>query len=122
MKLKTLSQPFNDGVLTVYTVGNIAAPGNMPKDGLAPKFSSKIPYEERTVGVTRFYAAKQEQSTVNQVLRIPRINGMSQADKVVPIDGEQYDIVQIQFINDIEPPSMDLSLQLRSVKYDIKGY
>jgi hypothetical protein len=122
MKLKTLSQPFNDGVLTVYTVGNIADPGNMPKDGLTPKFSSKIPYEERTVGVTRFYAAKQEQSTVNQVLRIPRINGMSQSDKVTLIDGEQYDIVQIQFINDIEPPSMDLSLQLRSVKYDIKGY
>lgn len=119
MKLKPLTQTFNDGVLKVYSVGNIAEAGNMPKDGLTPKFDKNIPYEEKTVGVNRFNVAKQNQDMVEQLLRIPRINGISRGDKVIPIDGEQYDIIQIQYINDVEPRSMDLSLEKLSTKYEV---
>ena len=121
MKLKPLTQQFNDGVLKVYEVTNIAEAGDRPKDGLIPKFNGAVPYEERTVGITRFYTGKQTQNTIEQLLRIPRVNGISRNDIVVPIDGEQYRIEQLQSINDIEPRCLDLSLERVSVAYDIKG-
>lgn len=37
MKLQTLTQTFNDGIVNIYSIGNIAEPGNMPKDGLTLK-------------------------------------------------------------------------------------
>ena len=39
MKLPTLTQQFNDGIVNIYSVANIAAIGNMPKDGLTIKVS-----------------------------------------------------------------------------------
>lgn len=120
--MKPITQTFNDGVIRVYEVTNIAEPGNRPKEGLVLKYEAAIPYEERTVGVTRYYTGKQSQNTIEQLLRIPRINGISRNDVVVPIDGEQYRIEQIQSINDIEPNCLDLSLERAAVKYDIKGY
>lgn len=120
--MKPITQTFNDGVLKVYEVTNIAEPGDRPKDGLKLKFENAIPYEERTVGVTRFYTGKQAQNTIEQLLRIPRVEGISRNDIVVPIDGEQYRIEQIQAINDVEPRCLDLSLEKVSVAYDIKGY
>ena len=114
-------QTFNDGVLTVYKVGNIGGLGNMPEDGLIQKFDNTIPYEERTVGVTRFTANKQENTIVEQLLRIPRINGIAREDVVIPIDGEQYQIRQVQSINDVEPRCLDLSLEKVVTKYEIAG-
>lgn len=119
--MKPITQTFNDGVLTVYKVGNIAGIGNMPKDGLIQKFTNTIPYEERTVGMNRFIANKQENTLIEQLLRIPRINGIAREDVVVPIDGEQYRIKQIQSINNVEPRCLDLSLEKVVTKYDIKG-
>lgn len=119
--MKPITQTFNDGVLTVYKVGNIAGLGNMPKDGLVPKFDNTLPYEERTVGVTRFVANKQDQSVIEQLLRIPRINGIAREDVVIPIDGEQYKIKQVQSINDVEPRCLDLSLERVDVAYELAG-
>lgn len=113
-------QTFNDGVLTVYEVGNIAPIGDRPKEGLIQKFSS-LPYEEKTVGVTRFIANKQDQSIIEQLLRIPRVNGIAREDVVIPIDGEQYYIKQVQSVNDVEPRCLALSLEKVVTKYDIKG-
>jgi hypothetical protein len=118
---KPKTQTFNDGVLTVYRVGNIAALGDRPKEGLILKFDNAVPYEERTVGVTRFITNKQEQSIIEQLLRIPRVNGIAREDIVIPIDGEQYRIKQVQTINDVEPRCLDLSLEKVVTKYDIKG-
>lgn len=110
---------FNDGVLKMYTVGNIAGPGDMPKDGLILRFSSSIPYEEKTVGVTRYNAGKQNHNIIEQLLRIPRVKGISRNNIVVPIDGQQYRIEQIQTINDVEPRCLDLSLERVEQDYDI---
>lgn len=120
MKPKTLTQTFNNGVLSVYKVDNIAEPGNMPKDGLKLKMCN-IPYEERTVGVTRYNISKQNQDTIEQLLRIPRINGISRNDIVVPLDGQQYRIEQLQSINGVEPRCFDLSLEKVTVKYEVGG-
>ena len=114
---KPITQTYNDGVIAVYNVGNIAAPGNRPKDGLLLKFES-IPYEERTVGVTRFVLNMQAQSTIEKLLRIPYVKGISRDDVVVPIDGEQYKIKQVQIIKDVEPKSLDLSLERVANRYE----
>lgn len=114
-------QIFNDGVLTVYKIGNIADVGNRPEEGLIQKFVNTLPYEERTVGVTRFIANKQEQTTIEQLLRIPRISGIAREDVVIPIDGNQYRIKQIQTINDVEPRCLDLSLERVDIAYELAG-
>jgi hypothetical protein len=118
--MKPITQQFNDGVLSVYSVDNIAEDGDLPKKELKIK-QGGLRYEERTVGMNRFWTAMQNNSKVEQMLRIQRINGISLQDVAIPNDGEQYDIVQIQFPKDIEPPCMDLSLQKVSAIYDIKG-
>lgn len=117
----TKIQTFNDGVLSVYKVGNVAPLGDRPKEGLIQKFDNTIPYEERTVGVTRFIANKQEQSIIEQLLRIPRVDGIARENVVIPIDGEQYRIKQVQSINDVEPRCLDLSLERVDVKYELEG-
>lgn len=122
MKPKTLTQTFNDGVLKIYKVDNIAEPGNVPKQGIVPKFDNKaIPYEERIVGIARNSLAKQEQSSIEQLVRIPRLNDISVHDVVTLIDGKQYDIYQAQYINDVEPRSIDLSLARLEVAYELTG-
>lgn len=119
MKLQTQTQSFNDGVVNIYSVGNIAEPGNMPKDGLTLKVGS-LHYEERTVGMGRFWTAKQAQVKVEQMIRVPRINSVSSQDIAIPSDGKQYEIVQIQYPKNVEPPSMDLSLERVDADYEIK--
>jgi hypothetical protein len=118
MKLKTLTQQFNDGIVNIYSVGNVAESGNMPKDGLTIKVSD-LRYEERTVGMSRFWTAKQEQAQIEQLIRVPRINSITTHDVAI-LDGEQYSIKQFQYIQDIEPPCMDLSLERLEVAYEIK--
>lgn len=118
MKLQTKSQTFNDGVVNIYSVGNIAERGNMPKDGLTLKVGP-LHYEERIVGMGRFWTAMQAQAKINQILRVPRINAVSVQDIAKPNDGEQYKIIQIQYPKDVEPPVMDLSLERIEAKYEL---
>jgi len=118
MLLKT--QTFNDGVANIYSVGNIAPPGGMPKDGLQLKVAY-LRYKERTVGMSRYWAAMQTQARIDLVLRMPQLRNVSLHDVVIPVDGEQYRIVQIQYPEDVDPPVMDLSLQRLEVAYDIAG-
>lgn len=119
MKLPTQTQAFNDGVAKFYSVGNIAQPGNMPKDGIALRLNNPLPYEERTVGMSRFWTAKQEQTKIERLLRFPKVNNVRREDIVIPIDGEQYRIVQVQYPPNMEPLCMDLSLERLEVAYEI---
>lgn len=120
MKLPTLTQSFNDGMAKFYSVSNIASPGNKPKDGLTLKLENPLPYEERTVGMGRYWTAMQAHAKVEQMLRVPRINSVSTQDIAIPNDGQQYKIIQIQYPPDVEPPCMDLSLERVTAKYEIK--
>lgn len=112
-------QTFNDGIVSIYSVSNISKPGGMPKDGLTIKVGS-LRYEERTVGINRFWTAKQANSKVSQLLRVSRINSVSTDDVAIPNDGEQYKIIQIQYPKDTDIPVMDLSLERVDKKYEIK--
>lgn len=116
--MKKKIQTFNDGIVKIYSVGNIAAPGNMPKDGLTLKISP-LRYEERIVGMGRYWTAMQVQAQIDRIIRVPRIESISSQDVAIPIDGKQYQIKQVQYVPDIEPPSMDLSLERLEAAYDI---
>ncbi len=116
--MKPKTQTYNDGIVKIYSVGNIAAPGNMPKDGLTLKISP-LRYEERIVGMGRYWTAMQAQAQIDRIIRVPRIESISSQDVAIPIDGKQYQIKQVQYVPDIEPPSMDLSLERLEAAYDI---
>lgn len=117
MKLKTLTQTYNDGVAKIYSV---STSGNMPRKELTLRLTNSLPYEERMVGMSRYWAALQEQTRIERLLRMPRNDAVEREDVVIPIDGQQYVIKQIQYPPDVEPKSMDLSLEKVQVAYAIK--
>ncbi|ODM27632.1 hypothetical protein A7W90_16215 [Clostridium sp. Bc-iso-3] len=112
------TQTFNDGVANIYSVANIAPAGNMSRDGLTLKVSS-LRYKERTVGMSRFWTAKQTNAKIIRLLRMPKITTVSSQDIIIPTDGEQYKVLQVQYPEDIYPPVMDLSLERIDARYDI---
>ena len=110
-------QKFNDGVAFFYKVTNIAAPGNLAKKGIEVKGSLR--FEERTVGMSTFYTAKQSNDKIDLKIRCPRVDSISTQDVVIPKSVEQFEIKQIQYINDTDVPCMDLSLSRLEAKYDV---
>lgn len=110
-------QSHNDGVVKIYSVENISAPPDMPKEGLALKHTLR--YKERTVGLTRANIAEQVGVTVAYVLRVPRLRDVSAQDVAIPNDGKQYRIRRVTYPEDIHPPVMDLELSEVKTVYDI---
>lgn len=104
-----ITQSYNDGMLTVYAVSDEAAPGRQPVRSLAELV--KLPYETRRVGIQRYYAAAQNQTKVQRVLRVPHsgkpVTNRCLADTE---DGSRYRIDLVQFVPDVYPPSDDLTL------------
>lgn len=103
-----ITQDYNDGVLTVCAVQDAAPAGYLPQNRLEEK--CKLPFAEQRVGVTRYYAARQNQINVERVLRIPRVAGVTNQDVAITHDGVQYRIDQVQTVPDVYPPSLDLTL------------
>lgn len=112
------TQVFNDGIVKIYSVVDKAEVGNTPKDELTLKVGP-LRYEERIVGMSRFWTAKQAQVKVDRMIRTPKLSMVSTQDVAILIDGEQYEIVQVQYPKDVEPPSMDLSLERLEAAYEI---
>ena len=104
-----ITQSYNDGMLTVYAVSDEAAPGRQPVRRLAELV--KLPYETRRVGIQRYYAAAQNQTKVQRVLRVPHsgkpVTNRCLADME---DGSRYRIDLVQYVPDVYPPSDDLTL------------
>lgn len=112
------TQMFNDGVVSIYAVTNIADPGSMPKDKLIVKHQG-LRYKERTVGMGRYWTAMQVHARIDIVLRVLMHRDVSVQDVAVPTDGHQYKIMQVQYPEDIMPAVMDLSLQRLEVAYEL---
>lgn len=110
-------QTFNDGVVKIYSTENTSEPGNKPKEGLALK--ETLCYEERVVGIKRYYAAMQNNVRIDMVLRCPIRRNVGTQDIAIPIDEEQYKIKQVQYPPDVMPKSMDLSLERVDEKYEL---
>lgn len=111
------TQMFNDGVVKIYEVTNVASSGGMPVEGITLK--QTLRYKERTVGLTRRNFAKQDNVVIKYVLRCPRLRDVSAQDIAVPNDGKQYRIWDVQYPEDIDPPVIDLTLEEMRAEYEI---
>lgn len=110
--------PLNDGVVTIYAVGNTAEPGDKPRKKLTEK--GRLRYKRRTVGIKRHYSAMQAQAKVDLLLRVPYRPEVSAQDVAVPtLDGKQYLVSFVQVIQDETPPVMDLTLERLECDYDL---
>ena len=111
------TQTFNNGKVKIYKVENTALPGDMPKEGLT--LQNSLRYHERTVGITRKYAANRSNKEVNFVIRCLEVRTVETDYIAVLVDGKQYRISWIQYPEDIEPPVMDMTLERLGDFYDI---
>lgn len=109
-----ISQTFNDGIVTVYSVEDEAEPGYKPVEKLTKK--AELRYEERRLGVQRFYSGMQNQIQIERILRVPKSNITSQ-DIAVTEDGKQYRIDLVQKVPDVFPECCDITLSKIEQKF-----
>jgi hypothetical protein len=114
-----VTQPFNDGFVQIFTVENVAEPGDMPKESLVLK--ETLRFESQRLGINRLYMSKQNQAEIEAVLRVPNRNTVSNQDIAIMNGDEtkQYAVESIQTVMDVWPPSMDIALKRIEQKYEI---
>lgn len=94
--------------------------GNLPPDtGEAYLYAW---YGERTVGMSRYFAAKQANDRIDRMIRIlyPREDTVPSPDDICDLpDGYRYRIVQVQSFRDEEAGEnvLDISLERIGAKY-----
>ena len=103
-----VTQSYNDGVVTVYSVTDSARPGYQPVEQLTEKI--KLRYEEQRLGIQRYYNAMQNQIQVERVIRVPRAEQITSQDVAETEDGRRYRIDLVQTVDGVWPPSQDLTL------------
>lgn len=103
-----VSQQFNSGVVTIYQVTNSASPGRLPVLALSHKVTLR--YEERRLGIQRYYSGRQNQKKIERVIRVPASSFNPATDDVAQTeDGKKYRIDLVQTA-DVFPPALDLTL------------
>jgi SPP1 family predicted phage head-tail adaptor len=107
-------QSYNDGIVQICRVN---------KQTRELIQLEKLRYGERTVGYNRYYKALERDIKIDMLLRCPEIRGLTETDTdilvAIPKDGQKYKIMQIQYPEDVLPPSMDLSLEKTSEFSDL---
>ena len=111
-----ISQQYNDGVVTIYSVTNAAAPGRQPKEELEEKYVLR--FQERALGINRLYLSRQNHAQIDRVIRVQRV-GVSSQDVAITHDGKQYRVDTVQAVMDAYPPSLDLSLRAIEAKFEV---
>ena len=112
-----VTQGFNDGVVRIFSVSDAAAPGWQPKP--VPKLKVTLRYQERTMGIQRYYAAQQNQVELRRVIRVPRAGDVTSQDIAVTEDGRQYRVDLVQAVQEVWPASVDLTLAAVEQVYDV---
>lgn len=85
---------FDDGILKIYSVENMAAKGEKPKYGL--KLKSQHFYGYETVGITRHYAAMQVNSKISSLVHIWQDREITGENICILEDGKQYKCSLVQ--------------------------
>lgn len=111
-------EPFADGIVTVYSVVNIAEEGDRPRDGLRKIIS--LPFDYKTVGITRYSSGKQDNVKIAAVISVPMRPEIS-SQNIVKIGETQYSIYQAPRINDTRPPTLKLSLEKVVEDYEFEN-
>ena len=103
-----VTQPLTSGIVTIYSERNVAPPGYIPQVQLTEKVTLR--YEERSLGLQRYFNAQQNQVQVERVIRCPRYAGVTNQDVAETEDGTRYCIDMVQAVMGAYPPCMDLTL------------
>ena len=103
-----VSQRYNDGVVRIYSVEDTAAPGYAPVE--TPTLKITLRYEERRLGITRYFSGAQNQMQIDRVLRVQRAGKVNTQDIAVTEDGQNYRVDLVQSVFDVWPESVDLTL------------
>lgn len=103
-----VSQRYNDGIVRIYSVEDTAAPGYAPVE--TPTHKITLPYEERRLGISRYFYGQQNQLQIDRVLRVQRAGKVNTQDIAVTEDGQQYRVDLVQSVFDVWPESVDLTL------------
>ena len=103
-----ITQSFNDGIVTIYTVSDAARPGYQPVEELTEKI--RLRYEERRLGLKRYYEAAQNQIRVQRVIRVPHAGGVTSQDVAIDEKGRRYRVDLVQMVPDVYPLSDDVTL------------
>ena len=114
---RRITQSYRDGVVRIYTVTDGAAPGYQPRPVLT--LLETLFYQERRVGLQRYYAGRQAQVEVERVIRIQLRPAVNPQCVAVTEDGVQYGIELVQQVQDVYPPSIDLTLVRIEQKYEV---
>ena len=110
---------FDDGIVIVCKLKNMASAANMPDEHLVP--FSQHDYGERTVGYGRQYAAKGVNEQVDMLIRIWQDRSVRIGMYAV-IDEDQYRIDNVQHMHDEDCLKVtDLTLRRLENLYDISG-
>lgn len=108
------NQTFNDGLAKIYYQKDVADPGEFENLQTVVRYAG-LPYEERRVGITRFYQGKQAGVEIDRVIRCPRRDDVHAQDVILDVScNTQYTIERVQVVTDLDPPSMDISLIFRT--------
>lgn len=108
---KATFETFNDGVVSIREID---------EDGNAGTELGRFRYQERTVGIKRYYEAMTNKVQVDKLIRIQHQQWMA-AEYLAVIDGQVYEIVQAQTVPDTLPKTNDLSLHLARKRRDVYG-
>lgn len=112
-----ISQRFSDGVVAVYSVENVAAPGLKPVEKL--KIKVKLRYDEQRLGIQRYYSGRQNQVEIERVIRVQRTGKVSTQDVAITEDGHQYRVNMVQAAVDVYPACVDLTLARIDQNYEV---
>ncbi len=95
-------ETFNDGICVIREIDDDGEPGDVVEK---PRF------QERTVGVRRYYEAMTNKIQIDMLIRIPYRPYLT-TEYMAEICGNVYEITQAQRIPDTKPECTDLSLHL----------
>lgn len=104
-----VTQNYNDGVVAIIAVVDTAKPGYQPQPG-EPQVKYTLRYEERRLGIQRYYSSLQNQIQLDRVIRVPWVAWITTQDIAVTEDKQAYRIDLVQSVMDVYPPSLDLTL------------
>lgn len=93
---------FNDGVCGLREIDD---------DGNAGVQREALRFQERTVGIKRYFEAMTAKVQIDRLIRVPMRPWLT-SEYLAVIDGQVYEIKQIQKINDTSPKTNDISLHL----------
>lgn len=94
-------ETFNSGILDICKVKDNKVIADVVKG---------IRYQNKTIGVTRYWNAQVASAKIDKLISIPLIRGVEYSH-IILINREQYKINQIQPKEDTNPPTLLLSLE-----------